>query len=1181
MDTVTLNDSQRAQLAEYNQTGNYAEGYRYVADIVDSSGGDSRSSNWLRTAAKINSNDGSFKSDFVRYATYEAAADEGKNISPERFQEASDNLAKKVLGDIVNAGSVPDADTIISTDVNAAVQDLGLNPEAWAGTGAAFLPMPLGLDLDYDGQVYQDLYQSFKERGVDNFFETFDRWADIWENDLQALLKISYDQIKNTFNDLGNWLETTADEIYSEVSSSINDLYIAATSFIQRRDPLALDLDGDGIETVSANAGITFDFDGDSLKTGTGWVKGDDGFLVLDLNGNGSIDDGSELFGVDTVKQDSSKASDGFDALRELDSNVDGVFDSLDTQFTNVRIWQDASQDGISQAGELKTLAEHNIVAVNLDSKQSSQNSNGNLISATGSFVRGDGSEGSVNANQSLAANLDLASNPFYRDFADSIVLDAAAKALPDMQGSGAVRDLREASMLNDGLKTILAAFSQAQTRAEQIGLLDQLIAEWAKSANYQTFDKRIDALDTAQTDVRFQYSWEASGMQPTAAQLATMQLLEKVKVLEVFNAQNFLKFSQGTSTSDSLTLSFGIGATNTSTKYSTADGSIVITEGRLGLNAGQAGLLSQAYESLKQSIYEGLLLQTRLKPYIDAIALIVDEGGLSLDFNATNAAFQSRYEANPGEAIRDLLDLQHISGANLLSQGWDGLGQLRGWLDAAAGGAVAPELLAALADFGYASLGTQGNGTNSNDVTIGADDGALLNGQGGNDLLLGGDGNDTLNGGTGNDTLYGGKGDDVYRFNLRDGADTIIETHGDTGHDTLEFGPGITAGDLTVSAEGNNPVFRYVDGRDSLTITNWFNSSNTTAHRLDTVCFADGRSFDLSALQLGTANGDNLAGLLAKDILIGGAGNDIFDGGAGNDWLDGGVGADQMAGGDGDDTYVVDSALDGISETVDGGIDTVESKINYSLGEHLENLSLVGAADINGTGNALGNLLKGNNGSNALQGMGGNDVLIGNAGNDLLDGGTGDDTLIGGTGSDTYVVDSVGDSVTELANEGMDTIQSGIDYTLGANLENLTLSGTSSLNGTGNELDNLIIGNSGDNTLYGLSGNDTLNGGSGADTLLGGVGNDIYVVDNLGDAVLENSGDGSDTTQSSISYTLTDNVENLTLTGNAAIDGTGNELDNVITGNSAENTLYGLVGNDVLDGAAGADTRDNLYLLQ
>ena len=98
---------------------------------------------------------------------------------------------------------------------------------------------------------------------------------------------------------------------------------------------------------------------------------------------------------------------------------------------------------------------------------------------------------------------------------------------------------------------------------------------------------------------------------------------------------------------------------------------------------------------------------------------------------------------------------------------------------------------------------------------------------------------------------------------------------------------------------------------------------------------------------------------------------------------------------------------------------------------------------------------------------------------------------------------------------------------------------------------------------------------------MLGGVGNDIYVVDNLGDAVLENSGDGSDTTQSSISYTLTDNVENLTLTGNAAIDGTGNELDNVITGNSAENTLYGLVGNDVLDGAAGADTRDNLYLLQ
>ncbi|MCU9951766.1 hypothetical protein OEJ36_30385, partial [Pseudomonas sp. PDM13] len=266
--------------------------------------------------------------------------------------------------------------------------------------------------------------------------------------------------------------------------------------------------DGDGIETVGANAGITFDFDGDGLKTGTGWVKGDDGFLVLDRNGNGQIDNGGELFGVDTVKVNGQKASNGFDALKDFDSNGDGVFDAQDTQFANVKIWQDANQDGIAQAGELKTLAEHNIVAINLDSTASNHNSNGNLISAVGSFVRGDGSEGTVNANQSLAANLDLASNPFYREFTDPIALDDTAKALPDMKGSGAVRDLREASMLNAELKTLLATYSQAQTREEQMGLLDQLIAEWAKSADYKTFDERIDALDDGSTDVRFQYSW-------------------------------------------------------------------------------------------------------------------------------------------------------------------------------------------------------------------------------------------------------------------------------------------------------------------------------------------------------------------------------------------------------------------------------------------------------------------------------------------------------------------------------------------------------------------------------------------------------------------------------------------------------------------------------------------------
>jgi Ca2+-binding RTX toxin-like protein len=161
---------------------------------------------------------------------------------------------------------------------------------------------------------------------------------------------------------------------------------------------------------------------------------------------------------------------------------------------------------------------------------------------------------------------------------------------------------------------------------------------------------------------------------------------------------------------------------------------------------------------------------------------------------------------------------------------------------------------------------------------------------------------------------------------------------------------------------------------------------------------------------------------------------------------------------------------------------------------------------------------------------------------------------------------------VTEAANEGTDTVQSSIAYTLGANVENLTLTGTA-INGTGNILDNVLTGNSAANTLTGGAGNDTLNGGTGADTMIGGVGNDIYTVDNTGDIVTELAGEGTDTVQSSITYTLGANVENLSLLGTSAINGTGNTLENVLIGNGVANTLSGGTGNDILDGGLGKDT--------
>jgi Ca2+-binding RTX toxin-like protein len=230
---------------------------------------------------------------------------------------------------------------------------------------------------------------------------------------------------------------------------------------------------------------------------------------------------------------------------------------------------------------------------------------------------------------------------------------------------------------------------------------------------------------------------------------------------------------------------------------------------------------------------------------------------------------------------------------------------------------------------------------------------------------------------------------------------------------------------------------------------------------------------------------------------------------------------------------------------------DTLTASVTTTLPANVENLTLTGAAAINGTGNA------------------GNNVITGNTGNNILNGGAGIDTLIGGLGNDIYVVDSATDTITELANGGTDTIQSSVTYTIAAlvNVENLTLTGAAA-NGTGNAGNNVITGNTGNNIL---------NGGAGIDTLIGGLGNDIYVVDSATDTITELTNGGTDTIQSSVTYTIAAlvNVENLTLTGAAAINGTGNSGNNVIIGNGANNILTGGTGKDTLTGWLGVDRFD------
>jgi Ca2+-binding RTX toxin-like protein len=212
----------------------------------------------------------------------------------------------------------------------------------------------------------------------------------------------------------------------------------------------------------------------------------------------------------------------------------------------------------------------------------------------------------------------------------------------------------------------------------------------------------------------------------------------------------------------------------------------------------------------------------------------------------------------------------------------------------------------------------------------------------------------------------------------------------------------------------------------------------------------------------------DVVTGGSGIDELYGFGGNDTLYGLDGHDYLEGGPGADLMYGGLGDDNYVVDNAGDQAVEQAGEGVDTIYSSITFALSSNVENLSLTGNGDINGTGNALSNDLSGTAGSN------------------VLDGREGADTMAGSAGDDVYIVDSSADIVAEFAGEGNDTIFSSASFSLaGGGVETLILSGTAAINATGDDSANHLQGNAADNILSGRGGNDVLTGGPGQDIFL------------------------------------------------------------------------------------------------
>ena len=826
------------------------------------------------------------------------------------------------------------------------------------------------------------------------------------------------------------------------IRKGFNDLlkFVTPAFLMPRIDPLTLDLDGDGFETTGAtDSGVYFDLANNGIKVRTGWISPDDGLLALDRNGNGTIDSGAELFGDATPLAGGGLALDGLHALAGQDSNSDGYVDALDANWSVMKVWRDMNQDGISQSAELTSLAANNIALLSTARLVNSEVlENGNRIADLGSFTRTDGGSGLIGvvgapAPNGEIADIDLGFDGFYREFSDLPPILNEVRILPGLDGSGILRDLREAASIDSTagatLRAILTQYSAATTKNVQVLLIDQLVNAWVATAGVE-FGSLISAV---------------AGRVDTYHKLALSPADERLVLL----ASAFNGFSSDFASSI---------IREVPTHFVTArDAQGTVTHVSIyydiGLYPGQREALQRIVDAVKTSVYDGLLSQTRLKSALDAIIMYVDNGNVTFDLSGMDQIFRDKIAADGAAGMIDLVDYIRIEAKTLGGITWSGALPLVEELLPTI--VVTPTLAELFLSLGYAvgsgqndtisGSSTQGNSIvlalSGNDTiidTAGSDtiDGGdgddtisdsgtgtnTLRGGAGNDSITyaynssntieGGAGNDTLAsnsfgtsaslpfantfaGGTGTDRIMGGHSTDTYLFNRGDGADTIVEYGTSDRTDKIVFGAGIAAADIKVSRSGTNLVLTVTDpanpgATDSITIESWLSSDLYTIEQL---VFADGTTTSKAQLvatmnaMVGTAAADTLSGWTDNNSILGMGGNDTISDGGGNDTIDGGDGNDAIS----------DTAG---SDTIDGG-----------AGDDTISDSGTGTNTLRG-GAGNDSITYAYNSSNTIEGGAGNDTLASNSFGtsaslpfaNTFAGGTGTDRIMGGHSTDTYL---------------------------------------------------------------------------------------------------------------------------------------------------------------------------------